>query len=92
MAFEQTNPVNICTTLNVQITIVNNLKYLGSWINSLKDSECKALASKTCNKIKKLWKSNLAKTLKIKISNVTIETILLYGSETLTINKSLGKK
>ena len=34
MAFAQTNPVNICTTLNVQITIVDNFKYLGSWMSS----------------------------------------------------------
>ena len=38
MAFAQTNPVNICTTLNSQITIVDKLKYLGSMMNSsLKD-------------------------------------------------------
>ena len=30
MAFAQTNPVNICTMLNSQITIVDNFKYIGS--------------------------------------------------------------
>ena len=30
MAFAQTNTVNICTTLNSQITLVDNFKYLGS--------------------------------------------------------------
>ena len=41
MSFAQTNPrVNIYTTLNAQITIVDNFKYLGSWMNSsLKDFE-----------------------------------------------------
>ena len=58
MAFAQTNPVNIFTTLNEQITIVDNFKYLGSWMNSsLKDFKFhKALAWKACQKMKKLWK------------------------------------
>ena len=83
MAFAQTNPVNICTTLNSQITIVDNLKYLGSWMSSsLKDFEFrKALVWKACHKMKKLRKSNLAKTLKIRIFKVTIETIVLYYME-----------
>ena len=40
----------------------------------------KALAWKGCHKMKKLWKSNLGKTLNIRIVKVTIETILLYGN------------
>ena len=77
MSFAQTNPVNISTTVNAQITIVDNFKYLGSWINSsFKDFVfCKAFARKACHKMKKLWISNLAKTLKIRIVKVTIETI-----------------
>ena len=51
----------------------------------------KAIAWKVCHKMKKPWKSNIAKTLKIIIIKVTIETILLYGNETWTINKSLEK-
>ena len=75
MAFAQTNPFNIYTTLNSQITIVDYVKYLGLWMNSsLKYFEFrKALAWKACHKMKKLWESN-------QICKVTIETILLYGS------------
>ena len=52
MAFAQTNPVTICTTLNEQITIVDN-----SWNSLLNDFELpKSLAWKACHKIKKLWK------------------------------------
>ena len=89
MAFAQTNPVNTCTTLSAQIIIVDNFKYLGSWMNiSLKDFEFhKALTWKACQKMKKLYKSNLAITPKIRIIKVTIETISLYESETWTINK-----
>ena len=83
IAFAQTNLVNICTTLNVQITIVDNFKYLQSWMNSsLKDFEFrKALAWKVCHKMKKLWKSNLAKTLKIRMFKVTIATIYYMESK-----------
>ena len=58
--------------------------------SSFKDFEFrKPLDWKACHKMKKLWKSNLAKTLEIKMFKITIETILLYGSEIWTINKSL---
>ena len=92
--FAQTNPVNICTTLNSEIILVYNFKYFGSWkSSSLKDFEFrKALAWKVCHNMKKLWKSNLAKTLKIRIVKVTIKTTLLYGTETWTINKWLEKR
>ena len=60
--------------------------------SSLKDFEFrKVLALKAYHKIIKCWKSNLANTLNIRIGKVTIETILIYGSETWTINKSWKK-
>ena len=94
MAFSQTNPVNICKTLNAQITVVDNFKYLGSLMNnSLQDFEFrKALARRACHKTKKLWKSDIVKTMKIRIVKITIETMLLNRSETCTINKSLEKR
>ena len=93
MYFSQTNSIHICITLNAHITIFDNFKYFGSWMNSyLKDFEFrKALSRRACHNIKKLCNSNIAKTLKIIIVKVTKETILFYGSETWTINKSLEK-
>ena len=44
----------------------------------------RALDWRARHKMKKLWKSNLAKKLKMTIVKVTIETILLYESETST--------
>jgi hypothetical protein len=43
------------------INLVDDYKYLGSWlINSKKDFEVrKVLAWKTCIKLKKIWKSDL---------------------------------
>ena len=45
-----------------------------------------------CYKIKRLWKSTLDKNVKIRIFKLTIETILLYGSETWNIDKKLLSK
>ena len=42
--------------------------------------------------MKKIWKSDLRKDLKIRLFQATVESILLYGSETWTMSKSLIKK
>ena len=52
----------------------------------------KAQTWSACHKIKKVWSSNLSKKFKIRLFITTVESILLYGSETWTINKSFEKK
>ena len=42
--------------------------------------------------MKKIWKSNLRRDLKIRLFQATVESILLYGTETWTMTKSLVKK
>ena len=76
------------------IKVVNNFKYLGGWMHSTaKDFEIrKALAWSSCHKLQKIWKSNLSRKLKIKLFLATVESVLLYGSETWTINKTLQKR
>ena len=44
------------------------------------------MAWAACNNMDKIWKSKLDRTIKIKIFRVTIEPILLYGSETWTLS------
>ena len=44
------------------------------------------MAWAACNKLDKIWKSNLNRTIKIKIFRVTIELMLLYCSETWTLS------
>ena len=65
---------------------VDDYKYLGSYIrNSERDFTIrKGLAWSACNKMDKIWKSNLDRNLKINIFRVTMEPVLLYGSETLS--------
>ena len=78
---------------NVNIKKVDNFKYLGSNIN---DSEQdfnirKALAWKACNKLNRIWRSNLPNSLKIKTFRTLIEPVLLYGSETWTMTRAMEK-
>jgi hypothetical protein len=81
------------TLNNVNIKRVNDFKYLGSFIN---DSENdlkvrKSLAWKACNKLDKIWKSNLQKEIKLQTFKALIEPILLYGSETWTMTRAMEK-
>ena len=52
----------------------------------------KAMAWSACNKLKLIWSSNLTRNLKIRLFRATVESVLLYNSETWTINKSLQRK
>ena len=76
------------------IKVVENFKYLGGWMHSTnKDFEIrKAIAWTACHKMSKLWKSNLSRSLKERLFLSTVESVLLYGSETWTINKTTRKK
>ena len=61
-----------------------NFKYLGGWLeSSKKDFEVrKALAWSTCNKLTRIWKSNVSRKIKERLFVSTVESILLYGAET----------
>ena len=52
----------------------------------------KALAWSSCHKLQKIWKSSLSRKMKVRLFIATVESVLLYGSEAWTINKSLEKK
>ena len=49
------------------------------------------MAWKACNNLSKIWKSNLSKNIKIKLFQSTVESVLLYGSETWAVTKKIGK-
>lgn len=82
------NNIQIKTLSNNILKFVEDYKYLGSHIlNSEKDFNTrKGMAWSACNKMDKIWKSNLNRTIKIRLFRVTIEPILLYGSETWTLS------
>ena len=69
---------------------VNDFKYLGSYVRSSpKDILVrKALAWKALQTLDVFWKSHMSRRIKIKIFRTAVEPVLLYGSETWTLNKS----
>ena len=72
---------------------VDDFVYLGAWIEStehdIKVRKAKAWAA--CHKLKTIWKSKLNDHLKRRLFVATVEAILLYGSETWTLDKRLEK-
>ena len=82
------NHHEIRTLSNNILKCVEDYKYLGSHIqNSEKDFNIrKGIAWTACNKMNKIWKSNLCREVKIRIFRILIEPILLYGSETWTLS------
>ena len=66
---------------------VDDFKYLGAYImDSAKDFRTrKGMAWDACNKMDKVWRSNLPNNIKLELFRVTIEPILMYGSETWTL-------
>ena len=61
-------------------------------LNSFKDFEIRrAQARISCNKLLKIWKSELSRKIKTRLFLATVEPVLLYGSETWTIDKTFRK-
>ena len=87
------NDQQILSTSGQAIDRVEDFIYLGSWIRSTeKDIKVrKAKAWAACHKLKKVWKSDLRKALKIRLFTATVESVLLYGSETWTLNTRLSR-
>ena len=73
---------------------MDDFVYLGSRMKSSeKDFEVrKAKAWAACHQMKKIWKSSMRRDLKIRLFLATVESILLYGSETWTVTKTLAKR
>ena len=65
------------------LQVVEYFKYLGAWINSSeKDIRVrKALSWNVLHSMCTLWKSSINLSLKRRLFVFTVESILLYGSE-----------
>ena len=72
---------------------VRDFKYLGSWINATESDikVRKALAWKALNSMKKVWYSGMSRSVKISFFLATVESVLLYGSESWTLTPTLQK-
>ena len=76
-----------------EIEIVDDFRYLGSYIESSeKDiSIRKALAWQAIHKMRKIWYSKMNRDLKIRLFKSTVESVLLYGCEAWTITSKIAK-
>ena len=93
MSFSQAQDSVLKTVNNENIKKVDHFKYLGAWIDDTANDVKvgKALAWKACNKLNKIWKSSLCKSLKLRTFLTLVESVLLYGSETWALTKNLEK-
>ena len=94
MAYKQPDNITTQTATEEPLKEVQNFKYLGGWVASIEqDFEIrKALAWSACNKMKKIWKSNMNRKIKVRLFGATVESALLYNSETWTMNKNMQKE
>ena len=44
------------------------------------------------SKMEKVWKSNLKKNLTVGLFRTTVESVLIYGSNSWTMTKDMGRK
>ena len=93
MLFNQDEPNDIQSISGDYIKDVTNFKYLGGWMKSSEDDikVRKALAWAACHKLKKIWSSKLKKSLKVRLFLSTVESVLLYNSETWTLTQQMSK-
>ena len=92
--YNQAESVQIATLDGTILEGMNDFKYLGSMTGSTEvDVKCrKAVAWRTCNKLNRLWKSQLNRSIKIRVFCTVVESVLLYGLETWTLTKGLEKQ
>ena len=78
-----------------RIKLVTDFKYLGSWVmSSTRDFEIrKESAWKAALSLNRIWKSKiLSRNTVLRIFKSTVESVLLYGSETWSMTKVLNKR
>ena len=93
LAYNITNPPPLHTLDGQQIEWKSDFKYLGSWVDSTeRDIRVrKALAWVALHGMKKIWTSNMTAGLKKRFFLATVESILLYGCESWSMNEKLEK-
>ena len=64
-----------------QLERVEDFKYLGSYIMS-SARDIKVRKAKALNDMSKIWTSDISRPVKARFFFATVESILLYGSET----------
>ena len=92
MSFNQDEPINVTTISGYKE--VDNLKYLGGWMKSTEYdiNVRKALAWTACHKLRKVWTSSLKTSIKVRLFIATVESVLLYNSNTWSLTNQMEKR
>ena len=94
IAYNQLEEINIKCKDGTTIDITDDFKYLGSYVDSTaKEIKVrKAQAWTACYQLRKIWKSNISRSLKLNLFTAAVESVLLYGCEAWTLNKTIEKQ
>ena len=89
IALNNKDEEGITTLAGESLEKVEDFKYLGSWVASTeKDIRVrKALAWKALHSLNNIWRTGLSRRIKLSLFNASVESVLLYGSETWTLNQ-----
>ena len=87
------NEVNVKTMDGTQLDIVDDFKYLGSWVASTEHDikVRRAQAWKVLHDMKRIWKSRLSPQLKRRVFVASVESVLLYGCETWSLTVQMER-
>ena len=94
MSFNQPPDIKLKSLTIQEIKMVDEFKYLGGWMSSsAKDMKIRiAQAWTACHKLIKIWKSSLNMNIKVRLFTTTVESVLLYGSESWTLTSNQERK
>ena len=94
MVYNIPTPSPLKTVGGKAIKIVENFKYLGSWMKSSEQDikVRKVLAWEACHKLNQVWSSPLKRYIKVRLFLATAESVLLYESNTWTLTKKLEQQ
>lgn len=93
MTYNIKDSLHLKVASGAELKNVEDFKYLGSWVDSTeKDIKIrKALAWQALNRMGTIWRSKMSRETKVGLFRATVETVLLYGSETWTMTPVLEK-
>ena len=88
-----TSNVGLSASDKTPIEKVDDFNYLGSYCDTDHDISVRtALAWGALHSLQKVWKSNISRATKIKVFKACVESILLYSSDSWSLNKTRCKK
>ena len=93
MHVNPSSTIGLFSSDGTPIDLVQDFKYLGGYTNTAYDMNIRiGQAWSALNALNKVWKSTVKKDTKLKVFKASVETILLYSSDSWTLNATQSKK